>query len=69
MMILSFIVSIIILIVLFWFIQNMITRLAKNQKILEEKFMGPEIIAPVARGQVAAAQPVIQYIAVPQHFA
>jgi hypothetical protein len=52
MMIISFIISIIFLIAMQKIFQVLCTRMAKNQKILEEKFMGPEIIsqAPVARG-------------------
>ena len=44
--------------------------MARNQKILEDKFMGPEIITPAVRSNsvAQAQQPVIQYIAVPSHF-
>ena len=49
------------------YIQVVCARMAKNQKTLEDKFMGPEMIQVPVQAR-ALSQPVMQYIAVPQHF-
>jgi hypothetical protein len=44
MMIFSFVCVIIFYLGMQWWFMRLCTNLAKNQKILEDKYMGPEII-------------------------